>query len=225
MYGYVGNDPVNRLDPLGLMDELPDPCNGGPGVCVTPDENDCVGVCAYPGDSILDDLFPGVFPFVPTPDLGPGLGSEIVVSGRRPQRVAERYHGNSFCADPTKGKPNFWNPNGRTNSGKLGGLSTALSDLDELAIANGIIPLSSIVVDEAYANYANSTPWPNHIGGGWYARYNPISGQIVAQHATGLGIRVPSAAGSPLRVDIPSGFLLPSGVHLTQNETCHYRGN
>ena len=224
MYAYVGNDPVNFIDPLGLQDEgPPDACNGGPGLCVRPEEDDCVGVCFSPGDWRLDDLIDIVVDVFEGDGLGGSSGgNEIVVLGLR--MVAERYHGNSFCSAPTKGAPNFWNPNGRINSGKLGGLSTALNDLDELATLNGIIPLSIIMVDETYANYANSTPWPSHIGGGWYARYNPISRQIVAEHATGLAIRIPSAAGSPLRIDIPSGFLLPNDTHLTQTETCHYRG-
>ena len=36
MYAYVGNDPVNFVDPWGTQSEEPDACSGGSGICVRP---------------------------------------------------------------------------------------------------------------------------------------------------------------------------------------------
>jgi hypothetical protein len=105
MYAYVGNDPVNRFDPTGLAATVPDACAGGPGICVKPKENDCVGICVYPGDPRLDDLLPGFLPAI-TPDFGGGEGGGnlILVTAQRPQsgELADRCLGRatSFGGSP-----------------------------------------------------------------------------------------------------------------------------
>jgi hypothetical protein len=80
LYVYVGNDPVNRKDPLGLCDDpanadVPS-CGGGEGGGNTPGEvhtqsdpfGDCVDQCMNDqGADVAGDVVLMCLPFAPTP--------------------------------------------------------------------------------------------------------------------------------------------------------------
>lgn len=218
LYGYVEGDPINKADPSGLQ-----ACGGSTGV-------DCSSLPAivtvngvrqgggsFGGGSGGDGRGFGYF-------NPAGLTDNPVpqASGERPQmqQAAQRYTGDSFCGGATVGAANRFNPFGRINSGKVGGFETALSDIGRLSSANGIKPLGEVMVNSFTTSASILAAIPTGLGNGWYVSQNPISGYTSFSNS-GLTLRYNSSGD--IRIDIPSGFGLPNGGNLSQNETCHYR--
>jgi hypothetical protein len=84
MYRYVGNDPVNGVDPTGML-EGPDACNGGPGICATGQRiggyslDEFLRMCGFSGMGSGCAPFPDPTPQHQTP---PG-GSSGDLAGKR----------------------------------------------------------------------------------------------------------------------------------------------
>ena len=206
MYAYVGNDPVNGVDPTGLachavkldgQDLETWMCDDDIVVHANRDVGSFTGVTIAPA------------PTHPGETVTPA----IVVTGTRPNNdivlVAAQgpYFGDTFCNFPTWGAPNPYFPNGRVNSGKKGTRQTAGLDLNTIAVMNGIVPPSNINNPRGTTRAAMRSPIPVPVGYGWTLHRNPKSGQYIFANR-GLTMRW-SPSSSVVRIDIPQGFLVP----------------
>jgi hypothetical protein len=215
LYAYVGGDPVNRVDPEGT--DCLGVNNGRDGTGGSGSQDCPNGWLVLAISSASFSLGGTITSTPPNIDL-----SALDAFNQVPQRVqvAQRYGGNSFCGGPTVGAANRFNPFGRINSGKVGGFETALSDVGRLSSANGIKPLGDVMVNSFTTSASILAAIPTGLGNGWYVSQNPISGYTSFSNS-GLTLRYNSSGD--IHIDIPSGFDLPSGGRLSQNETCHYR--
>jgi RHS repeat-associated protein len=222
-YAYVGNDPVNRLDPLGLET-----------IIVTGSyASDTLSGAGVMASALMALIGPMMVPQLARGE-GDGGDDEIVVTGRRRQPqapppltsmfhlAAAPYEGPSFCSNATKGAPNLWNPLGRINSNKEGDFDTALSDLDSIADANNMPRLGDIGAGQVAVAQLGASWFPIPAGNGWWATKNYMSGDVSISRR-GLTLRL-NAAQNKINIDIPRGYRLPDGQRLNMNETCHYRG-
>lgn len=211
-YNYVGGDPVNMTDPSGL-DPAPEASCG-----INEVWNSVLNTCEVVANGRRDR--PSYIPFPQTygfPSSGVMPLPGAPQSGA-PQKIAH-YDGPSFCGAPTVGALNKFNPFGRINSGKAGNALTARNDLDMIAALNGLAS-TNFAADRKTLELASKSPIPIPVGNGWYGSYNPFSGYTTFANS-GLGLRYNSFTGG-VNLDIPSGFKLPNGETLQQNETCHY---
>jgi RHS repeat-associated protein len=101
MYRYAANDPVNGVDPTGML-EGPDACNGGPGICATGQRiggyslDEFLRMCGFSGMGSGCAPFPDPTPQHQTP---PG-GSSGDLAGKREE---EPQSAKSTCT----GEPGF----------------------------------------------------------------------------------------------------------------------
>jgi RHS repeat-associated protein len=203
LYAYVGGDPVNMVDPSGMW-EL---CYNRDGTynILNPDGSVYETVVQTNTECVqIRDTF----------EVFGGGGGEIVVT------AASEYSGPTFCGNPRVGAINKWNPFGRVNTGKSGSTVTAINDVERLATQNGLTSMLAVRTDTWRMQLADRSPFPVALGGGWFGQNNPFTG-YTSIYNKGLTLRVNRATGST-RIDIPSGFKLPNGSALKDNETCHY---
>jgi RHS repeat-associated protein len=219
LYAYVLNDPINLIDPLGLLCGGPATNGAGGSIVITACQNGPIG-----GGSIA-----GVGSW--RSERSDANERDIVITAPRlptaPQKsplilaAAPAYPGPSFCPNPTVGAANRFNPSGRINSGQVGSSLTAQNDVELLATLNGIPPMSGVLIkNDRLVRLAFVSPIPISLGGGWMGMTNPITG-FTSIYNRGLTLRVKASNGEVV-VDIPKGFRLPSGETLETNESCHY---
>jgi hypothetical protein len=153
------------------------------------------------------------------PRCGEREGTEPYLPALNPILI-DYYEGPHFCDDPSVGQFNRFNPFGRINTGKIGGRPEARRDLNAIAVLNGIVPTTDVLVREDMFDIAINFPVPFPLRAGWYVYRNPFNGQQILGNR-GLEYRVDPRTHD-VRLDIPQGFMLPNGKRLEQRETCHY---
>jgi len=234
LYAYVKGDPVNLMDPTGTM------CrqlylNFGMLDLVT---NEIDWISSIPFGALcgldFDDAQRGNGGVVGDGDGNGDQDSEqvIYVTGKRPVRplpfilaaagnAAGAYSGPSFCPGARIGRRNFFNPNGRIVTGKVGTFDSALADLDSIAEANDLDPLGDQGAAQVLLGQSAASWFPFPAGDGWWVTKNYVSGDISTRNR-GLTFRI-NPPQNKVNIDIPAGFMLPDGQTLLLNETCHYK--
>jgi RHS repeat-associated protein len=217
-YAYAHNDPVNGSDPLGLQTC---PTVGGEIVCTAPSTGNDPGVRFMDGPGSIGVSpntlggFIGTAPFHPNWDFNATFG-KLLPAG------VKWYRGRTFCPnakwDETATLPY---PDGRVVSGKPGDWVTAINDLDQLAIANGLTPLGSTdAVTYGLQNLPINRWFSVPVGHGWWVSQN--KGWITFENR-GIGFRFRNDFSQP-NLEINPGVNLPGGGYSNIQETCHYYG-
>jgi hypothetical protein len=218
-YNYVGGDPVNKVDPTGMLQAT---FSDGTICTYELSGNEVINLhCSGGGgganySGLLHDYFDAVIVRASNCHSGSKCYSGDALAGNY-QPASLRDFGNTFCPRPTGGRPTFHNPLGRVNTGKQGEWDEALADLDSLAVANGITPLSQVM------NGQNGMIVPmsiHYYGKGWFVTNDNKFTRYT--YFGGLQLRT-EARSSLIRIDLPGGSMLPSGERTEFDETCHYR--